>query len=140
VEGLLQLLLHYLGCLPSPALPISLLLFQPTLFNIIYLFRFVSFSQHAHELAIEPMVDAYVRKWTALEVSDEIQVFRRAVEAAVEQHLGVDLETSPKAKPVRAMIHPHVMTLREGRPVDLDQVLHQIRNLNNVTTITTTSC
>jgi hypothetical protein len=76
------------------------------------------------------MVDNYIRKWTAQEVTDEIQTFRSAVEAAVEQHLGVDLETSPKAKPVRAMIHPHVMTLREGGTVDLDQVLHEIRNLS----------
>lgn len=75
------------------------------------------------------MVDNYIRKWTALEVTDQIQTFRRAVEAAVEQHLGIDLETSPKAKPIRAMIHPHVMTLREGRPVNLDQVLQEIRNL-----------
>jgi hypothetical protein len=90
----------------------------------------ISASQQAHELAIEPMVDNYIRKWTALEVTDQIQTFRRAVEDTVEQHLGVDLETSPKAKPIRAMIHPHIMTLREGGPINLDQVLHEIRNIS----------
>lgn len=88
-------------------------------------------ARQASETAIEPMVAKYVQKWTALELSEQIQSFRYAVESSVEESLGIrDLETSIKAKPIRALLHPHIMAIREGGCVDIDAVLQEISDLN----------
>ena len=89
-------------------------------------------AQQATELAIEPMVAKYVQKWKALEVSEQIQSFRLAVETAVKDRLGIDLETSSQAKPIRAMLHPHIMAIREGGDVDIDSVLDEIATIKVV--------
>ena len=60
--------------------------------------------QEAFDLAIEPMVAKYVDKWNALEASDQIQRFQQTIQSAVKQQFNLDLETSPEAKPVRAMM------------------------------------
>ncbi|CAB9504769.1 expressed unknown protein [Seminavis robusta] len=86
-------------------------------------------AKQAEELSIEPSVDKYVDKWAVLEVSEQIQAFRSAVQLATDEYLGVDLETSPEAKPIRAMMHPHVMNIRSGRPPDLDEILREIQAL-----------
>lgn len=85
--------------------------------------------QEATELAIDPMVDRYVQKWNAFEVSEQIRCFRFEVEAAVEDLLGVDLEKSKMAKPIRALLHPHMMTLREGGQVDISLVMDEILDI-----------
>ena len=84
--------------------------------------------QQATELAIDPMVAKYVQKWKALAVSEQIQSFRLEVESAVEDLLGVDLDGSEKAKPIRALLHPYMMTLREGGSVDVAEVMDEISN------------
>lgn len=85
--------------------------------------------QQATELAIDPMVAKYVKKWKALEVSEQIQSFRLEVETAVEDLLGIDLDGSEKAKPIRALLHPYMMTLREGGSVDVAEVISEISNI-----------
>lgn len=85
-------------------------------------------AQQACEIAIEPMVEKYVDKWAAFEVSEQIQSFRQAATNVVQERFGFDLDTAPEAKPIRSMLHPHIMDIREGRSVDTSRVLDDIRS------------
>jgi uncharacterized protein YdeI (YjbR/CyaY-like superfamily) len=88
----------------------------------------LNFTQQAETIAIGPMVDKYVQKWNAFEAAEQIKNFRQSMEQVVLDHLGLDLQTSPEAKPLRAMMHPYVMDIREGRTVDIDSIIQQIQS------------
>ena len=75
------------------------------------------------------MVAKYVQKWNALEVSEAIRSFRCEVETATKSLLGVELEGSASAKPIRALLHPHMITLREGGNVDIAVVMNEISSI-----------
>lgn len=94
-------------------------------------------AQQATELAIDPMVAKYVKKWTALEVSEQIQAFWQAMSVAVEEKFGVDLETSAKAKPMRAVLHPYLMAIREGTTVKMDDALRELENVKDLSNLST---
>lgn len=78
------------------------------------------------------MVAKYVQKWNAYEASGKIKSFRLAVQNAVNESLDLDLETSPEAKPIRAMMHPYVMQIREGRTVDIESILQEIQEFKGL--------
>ena len=79
------------------------------------------------------MVQKFVEKWTALEVSDSVVRLRQAVQDMVWSQWGLDLEESsssaPQAKPIRALLHPYIMKARQGESVDMNLLREEIQKV-----------
>lgn len=75
------------------------------------------------------MVARYVEKWEALEVADQVKKFRDSVRDIIQERWGVDLETSPEAKSIRSWLHPYTIAIRQGRTIDIEELVGEIRQL-----------
>lgn len=75
------------------------------------------------------MVARYVEKWEALEVADQVKKFRDLVRDTIREQWGIDEETSPEAKLIRSWLHSYTIAIRQGRTVDIEDLVGEIRQL-----------